>query len=192
MTTVGSAHGQISQEDTIILHKAIREVKPHGQIVYVDSVSMSSDVVERFASIFKDNEVRDIQEDIATRLTKEEQEYLLSQLNLLVAWPDSLFTGSLRLEADSTWTYLKQMNASRFETINQANALNDTLLIRELQTDYPYVFVLARPIYIRNNTVCLVFYFAFCGHTCGQSEASFYKKENDEWTKWILFSASDF
>ena len=185
-------YGQVSQDDTTILLKAFRQVTWQQPIIYVDIVNANSSVPERLREVFQKGTITDKRKGNFITLTKTEQDYLLSQLGQQTVWSDNLFSNSKRIDTDSMWTYLRQMNAQRTLSINQAALKNDTVLIKKLKYDYPYVFTFAKPIYIRNNTVCLIAFGAMCGGECGQTETSFYKKENNEWTKWIIVSAGDF
>ena len=185
-------YGQVSQDDTTILLKAFRQVTWQRPIIYVDIVNANSSVPERLREVFQKGTITDKRKGNFITLTKTEQDYLLSQLGQQTVWSDNLFSNSKRIDTDSMWTYLRQMNAQRTLSINQAALKNDTVLIKKLKYDYPYVFTFAKPIYIRNNTVCLIAFGAMCGGECGQTETSFYKKENNEWTKWIIVSSGDF
>ena len=189
---VGVTYGQVSQDDTAILLKAFRQITTQRQIVYVDSVNANKSVPERLKDAFQKGTVTDKRQGNSITLTKAEQNYLLSQLGQQMVWSDSLFPNSKRINADSMWTFLRQMNAQRVLSLNQAASQKDTVTIKNLKYYYPYVFIFAKPIYIRNNTVCLIAFSAMCGGNCGQTETSFYKKINNEWTKWIIVSAGDF
>ena len=189
---IGVTYGQVSQDDTTILLKAFRQITTQRQIVYVDSVNANKSVPERLKDVFQKGTVTDIRQGNSITLTKAEQNYLLSQLGQQVFWSDNLFANSKRINTDSMWTFLRQMNVQRALSLNQAVSQKDTVTIMNLRYDNPYVFIFAKPIYIRNNTVCLIAFSAMCGSSCGQTEVSFYKNENNEWTKWIMVSAGVF
>ncbi len=189
---VGATYGQVSQDDTTILLKAFRQVTSQRQIVYVDTVNANSSVPERLKERLQKGTVTDKRQGNSITLTKNEQDYLLSQLGQQTVWSDNLFPNSKRIHSDSMWTHLRQINAQRVLSLNQAALQKDSVTIKNLRYDYPYVFTFAKPIYIRDNTVCLIAFGAMCGGDCGQTETSFYKKENNEWIKWIIVSAGDF
>jgi len=84
------------------------------------------------------------------------------------------------------------MRAEWALSLKHAALQNDTATVRKLRYDYTFVFTFAKPVYIRDNTVCLVAFGAMCGSDCGRTETSFYRRENNEWTKWIIVSAGDF
>lgn len=189
---VGETYGQISQDDTTILLKAFRHVTTQRQIVYVDTVSTYKDSQDQLFKTIKNSSISDKRSGNTLTLSKAEQDLILTQLRQQTVWSDNLFSNSKRIDADSMWTFLRQMNAQRVLSLNQAALQKDTMTIKNLRYDYPYVFTFAKPIYIRDNTVCLISFGAMCGDNCGQTEPSFYKKENNEWIKWIIVSAGDF
>ena len=189
---VTATYGQVSQDDTTILLKAFRNVTIQRQIVYVDTVNKNSSVPEGLEEIFQKGTVTDLRQVNSIILTKKEQNYLLSQLRQQVVWSANLFPNSKRIDTDSIWTFLRQMNAQRALSLKHAVLQKDTVTIKNLRYDYPYVFTFTKPIYIRDNTVCLITFFAMCGRDCGQKETSFYKKENNKWIKWVIVSAGDF
>lgn len=190
----GSTYGQLSTVDTSILFKAFRQVSSQEQIVYIDTVNENASVPTRLKDIFQKGKVTDLWSGNSITLKKSEQEYLLSQLGQRIVWNDNLFSNSKRIGLDSMWTFLKKKHTERISAFKQATMNKDTLTINELRKlkNYPFVFTFAKPIYIRDNTVCLISFGAMCGRDCGQTETSFYKKVNKEWTKWIVVTAGEF
>lgn len=189
---VRASYGQVSQDDTTILLKAFRQVSKQAQIVYVDTVSAYNDTTGRLFKSIQNGNISDKRTGNYLTLTNAEQDYILTQLGQQTVWSDNLFPNSKRIDADNMWTYLRQMNAQRALSLNQAALQKDTMTVKHPRFDYPYVFSFAKPIYIRDNTVCLIAFGAMCGGECGQTETSFYRKENNEWTKWIIVTAGDF
>jgi hypothetical protein len=190
----GSTYGQLSHEDTAILSKAFRQIASQEQILYIDTVNADASVITRLKEIFHKGELTDKRLGNTITLTKSEQKYLLTELGQRIIWNDYLFTNGKRISSDSMRIFLKKQNTDRVKTINQAAKSKDTLTIKALGElkNYPYVFTFAKPIYIRNNTVCLISFIAMCGNECGQTETSFYKKVNNEWTKWVVVSSGTF
>ena len=189
---VCATYGQTDQDDTTILRKAFREVTSLRQIVYVDTVNSNRVVPDRLKEIIYKDMITDKQSGNSLKLKKDEQDYLFSQLSLRTIWTDNIFTDSKLINSDSMWTYLSQENKKRIVDMNQAVLSKDTLTLKKLQYYYSYVFAFTKPIYIRDNTICLISFAGMCGIECGREETSFYKKENNEWTKWIIVSAGDF
>lgn len=192
---IGSTYGQLSKDDTAILFKAFRQITSQEQIIYIDTVNANGSVPTRLKEIFQKGKVTDKRSGNSVTLTKSEQEYLLSQLGQRIIWNDNLFNNGKRISSDSMWTFLKKLNTERVATINQAVIDKDTLTIKKLPQlikNHPFVFTFAKPIYIHDNTICLISFGAMCGGDCGQTETSFYKKVNNQWTKWIVVTAGYF
>ena len=58
----------------------------------------------------------------------------------------------------------------------------DTLRHQRLYGQY---WFFSKPIFIRDNSICLFYYIFYCGNTCGHSQLAFYRWRNNKWTKWI-------
>ena len=100
------------------------------------------------------------------RLYQREYNYVRDQWRQLKGyeWPANLFTNSLRIKTDSLAEFLHE-DRSRV------------------------VYLISKPIFIRNNTVALVHYSRLCcGGIYGSDEVLFYKKEIGRWNKWIFIS----
>jgi hypothetical protein len=192
---IRTTYGQTNQQDTTILMKAFREITRQEQIVYVDTVDMKGYVPDDLKRAIKKGKITDERKTKppnSLKLTKTEQNYLLERLGQQTVWADNLFTDGRCLNSDSMWIYLREENTKKIAAINKAVMVKDTLALKKAQSKYSYVFTFTKPVYIRDNTVCLISFAALCGQDCGQSEISFYKKINDEWVKWILVSSADF
>jgi len=188
----GAIYAEVNPEDTTILLKAFRKVTSQGQIVYIDTVNASGSIPNQLKEIIQKSKITDKRQGETITLSKSEQEYLLSQLAKPTVWDDNLFSDCKRIDADSMWTHIKLKDIKRRIALNQAVLQKDTTTIKNLQHSFSYVFSFSKPIYIRDNTICLISFSAICGGTCGQSEASFYKKSNNQWSKWIIVTAGDF
>ena len=204
---IRTVYGQSNQDDAIILQKVIREVSTQAPIAYVDTVNSKQQISERLKETILKGKITDtrngridpesgrytVSQDANTLvLNEEEQEYLINELEQRTVWPDDLFPDSKCIDRDSMWAYIRVENAKRLEALQQAILEEDTLAIKKLRYNYPYVFTFTKPVYIRDKTICFIAWVAMCGGTCGQTEQIFYKKENDEWEKWIVVSASVF
>lgn len=159
---VGATYGQVHQDDTTILLKAFRQITKQGQIVYVDTVNAHNGSIDRLLKAIRDGKIIDKRNGNSLMLTKAEQDHILTQLGQQTVWPDNLFPNSRRIDADSMWNYLIQRNEQRVLLLHQAALQKDTITIKQLRYDYPYVFTFAKPIYIRNSTVCLISFAAMC------------------------------
>ena len=192
VSSVYETYGQFNQSDTTILLRAFRQVTSQKQIVYVDTVGPNSYLQEKLQEALKKYSITDKKRGHSIALTEREINYLLLQLGQETIWYDNLFFNSKRIDSDSLLSVEKKMYTERIEFLNQAILQKDTVKIKDLKQNISYVFEFTKPIYIRDNTICLISFYAICGLDCGQSEASFYKKEKGEWTKWVLVASGDF
>lgn len=104
-------------------------------------------------------------------LTKEERKILISAFGASCTWDTDLFPNSISVENED----------EGFNIISMLKSGNN----QKPDTGHFYVFLFSKPIYIRNNSVCLIAMSAICGGTCGITDISFYKKVNEKWEKWI-------
>jgi hypothetical protein len=99
------------------------------------------------------------------RLTAREHRYIKRQWMLLKdnEWPTDLFANSWRIKMDSSLAYFLSQNRSRV------------------------VYLFSKPIFIRNNTVALVYNIRLCcGGIYGPYELVYYRREGDTWKKWVF------
>lgn len=47
-------------------------------------------------------------------------------------------------------------------------------------------FSITKPIFLRNNTLCIFDYFYDCGNRCAESETTVFKKVNGKWEMWMI------
>lgn len=195
-------YAQSNEQDTILLRKVFGEVPSHAQSFYVSPINKGKKVSERLKEIILVGKIMDSRKIDSLILSKEEQKYLLNQMAQTTIWTDNLFSGFKRIDTDSAWLFLEQENKNRYATLKAAidTALlsGDTARAAKLNQQYytyaymTFIFYFPKPIYIRDNTICLISYTAMCGELCGFNETSFYKKENNEWKRWIVISSGVF
>ncbi|MBL0049285.1 MAG: hypothetical protein IPP32_14460 [Bacteroidetes bacterium] len=195
LVTILVTYGQISEDDSTILLKAFRQVTLRDQIVYTNKFTPESYFADMLKGRIEKGIITENSKDPKSKsitLTSEEQKYLLGQLKQQITWADNLFLNSKLIDADSVWTYSSQMSTNHISAVNQAILLKDTLRIIELKKHNPFVFTFLRPIYLRDKSICLITFIALCGNSCGRSEMSFYKREKNDWKKWIVVSNGQF
>jgi hypothetical protein len=58
--------------------------------------------------------------------------------------------------------------------------------------DFDYVvYNIAKPIFIRQNSICFFFYDYACGSLCGHGELAILTKQNNKWVIWRTIFQSD-
>ncbi|HIA11202.1 MAG TPA: hypothetical protein EYN69_03905 [Flavobacteriales bacterium] len=180
-----SAFGQSNTEDTILLRDLYKRITPNNLTYIRESAgreSMKKRLLDKSYRKFIDSTWENLQ------LTDQEYEYLLDQieLNKDFVWKDSLLANSQYIPKDSIWTYLHNERRKWYEIYKQNPATEN------LKRERPWVFQFSRPIYLRDNQLCLLYYVALCGKVSGHYQIAFYKKEEDAWIEWIVIGGGDY
>ncbi len=99
-------------------------------------------------------------------LTKDEKKYLLEKIDEQqdFIWPNNLFQNSQKID-------LEEKNSNS----------NLKKKLKKFQSIYNF----SKPVFIRNNSICIFYYGYYCGGECGQGSIEIYRKINSKWTKWI-------
>lgn len=146
--------------------------KNDNPILYLDKIytgDLKDDLArDTLIDIYADYKKRDIKEFLV--LTKSERQYINNQIDEMTGkkWPEKLFKNSRMLNKDSLKT------------------LYDSLGRRTDNNNYNtghYGF--SKPIFFRNNTLCIFRMYYYCGVLCAHGETVIYIKENRTWTKWL-------
>lgn len=107
-------------------------------------------------------------------LSDEEKKVILNQLKISKSWDENLLENSIRVENLSDgYRMIKRIKNSGSIEIN-------------------YVFSFSVPIFLRENTICMLALTSLCGDDCGKTDISFYKRINNVWKKWISFYGVDY
>ena len=176
--------GQDIPNPTAIIETIIRAKQDTAHILYYDSVATSyrvDDIKTNLAkrtikSLWKDSTANN-----SITLTKAEQKYIFNQLDSLrnLVWTTNLFTNSTRVSHDSLGTIV-------FKEIEKANRLGWKAKSGK------QIWEFTNPIFLRQNSICLLFTLYICGGLCGRDELCFYENINGNWKKWITVSSGVF
>ncbi|NUM31529.1 MAG: hypothetical protein HUU47_04305 [Bacteroidetes bacterium] len=176
--------GQIREVDSILIRKICNQVQPGKPIVYVALVEPSF-MVEDFKRTLRNKEIIGIDQSNKSQsliLSRSEKKYLLRQMKIKHVWPDSIFKNSKRLQSNQVFEYMAEKRVIEVSNNNSS----DTVL------KFPVVFNFLKPISFRNGIYYLVSYYTLCGLGCGSKEIAFYKKEGNDWVKWLIISKGVF
>jgi hypothetical protein len=189
--TVPAQDKQNVPDSPAIIYKQIRRITPSATIYYADRIGAG--VLQKHIIALNHSTVKTILKPYSNyiKLTKAERHYLVTQLkeSIKSSWPDNLFPGSKRMPADSFLVHMDKINT---ETIGFIKAIEDKDSLTKYSNafrGYSAVFTFTKPIYIRNHTIFLQYFNWYDGG--GAESLYFYRKENNEWKKWILVSAGD-
>lgn len=111
-------------------------------------------------------------------LTSAEREYIIDEFRKMrgKVWQQNLFANSQRVPYDSTFAQLS--------TFLREDYRNKKLLYRA-------VWRFSRPVFMRNNTICLVAYTYMSHSSAGEEELAFYKKGTDGlWKRFLIIQGA--
>lgn len=176
--------GQRIPNPTVIIEAIIRAKQDTAHIFYYDSVATSyriDDIKTNLANRTIKSLCKDTTANNSITLTKAEQKYIFNQLDSLcnLVWTTNLFTNSKRVSHDSLGTIV-------FKEIEKANRLG-----WEAKSG-KQIWEFTNPIFLRQNSIFLLFTLYICGGECGRDELCFYKNINGNWKKWIVVSSGVF
>ena len=187
-------YGQNDRSEMNFLERLIRQAQPDGQIVYTDKISKSD--LDKIKLRLKNNTIYDCssQNQNSIILTRLEKKSLLDQFEFPndPYWQENLFPGSKLIKEEEVMSYIKKTTQDYLENYNNPNntEVDKMALVKTYQR--PNVFKFSRPVYLRNRTLCLLFFSSVCGNPCGFDELCFYKIDNNIWTKWVVVNSNQY
>lgn len=190
-----SCISQIERESINFLEGLIRKSQPVGQIVYTNKIN--SNVLLKLKSELKKSKITGTTKETMDNyivLTREEKNFLLDQLEIFAKpyWNDNLFSDSKVIEEEKSEAYIRRAHQEYTENYSDPNStpIDKSNLIKNYHI--PNVFEFTMPIFIRDDSYCLVFMLSRCGSPCGFDELSFYKRVNNTWSKFIVVNSDIF
>lgn len=108
-------------------------------------------------------------------LSQKEIEFIVGSLVKPTIWKNNLFPNSIAVQ-----------------NITEAKQKMYDLKMLKKDIEGIYFFSFSKPIFIRNNTICLFSIATLCGGSCGGFETYFLRKINGKWSKWMIVSGGDF
>jgi len=149
-------------------YKFVRNVitsEKNEKIIYSDSIT--SDII---------NQIKDAlfnpQHKSGFNLNTKEKRYVKSELNKMkkFVWSDSLFKNSILIKQDSINYAFGKSNKSRIDGWGYFN------------THFgPGYYDFSKPIFIRNNTICIFYRGYHCGWLCGEGYVGIYVRKGNKW-----------
>ena len=105
-------------------------------------------------------------------LTHREKQYINQVLNRMstVDWTEKLFVEGMLVKTDPAGGILNDQNPNGFHPERSS-------------TDRLYSF--SRPVFIRNQTLCIFCSGYSCGPRCGYGEVSVFRKISGKWSRWF-------
>lgn len=185
LVTLQAIGQEINQEIKPIFIEIIKNNQPHGKVIYVRNISGNLSLSELVKEIFEKRKVIDRNTFKPIELTAQEINYLYEQLKDSIIWPENLFDNSISSGNDSLLN--EQFNSEKEKrnlAWQQAILNKDSSILKDYTFLRQYTFYFGKPIFLRENTVCLISYGAICGGECGLSATYLYRKEKNVWKQW--------
>jgi hypothetical protein len=167
-----------SQVDQLTLNFISPFFHSKEKIIYLNQlgISLRNEIIDKLSPDIIDLQLNSkLSISPKLKLTPTERAYINHELNDMGAftWPDNLFPNSQSVSTDS----LKAI----FSNVDDGWAVFKKKYGRELYT-------FSKPIFFRNNELCIFYYNESCGGECGEGNLSIYKLENGRWKVWIQIS----
>ena len=184
--------GQTEQQDIFILRNAIGKT-PDSLITYIDKSTGWERIREQLDHKTFTGHTPETKPN-SISLTKSESKLLKQQIKKFkdLSWEENLFAYSKRISSDSVLDNLNVRRKRLEKEIDDALASKDSATYNKLKNKESWVFGFSKPIYFRDQTFCLLYNVALCSSLCGYDEIAFYKKENENWSKWIVVAHGEF
>ena len=178
-----------------LIYNQIRAYQRTGTVYYADK-PYNEFKKEAFGPLYK-SPVADAfgaKNKASITLTEKERAYILSQLQNFPneILPDSLLPNSKRAAIGNIQKIVRQVNESVYDSLMRLH--DTTAAYKFLSSGFMHSsFFFSKPIYIRNNSVLLAYFSWLVGNRWGgRSELCFYRKENNNWVKWIMVTSRDY
>jgi len=186
---------QTDEHEIKFIEKLIRETQPEGQIIYAEKISKND--FKKLKDKIKVPSIYDRSKTVNQNyinLTSKEKNNLLQQLeNCSVPfWKEELFPNSKIFKSDDAVSFIKKSYLDYLENYNNPNNTEEDRMTMVKNYQRPTIFKFSKPVYLRDNTMFFFYFSSTCGDPCGFEEISFYKKENNQWVKWIVVERKDY
>jgi len=173
----------------------IRQFQAEGQIIYTDKISKGD--IDNIKSHLKSKTLFDVSHTInqnSVTLTRQEIKYISDQLESFSydLWQENLFSGAKLIKESDVMSFIKKTNQVYLENYNNPNNTETDRMTMVKNYQRPNVFKFSKPIYLRNKSLCLIYFSSVCGNPCGFDELCFYKIENSTWTKWVVVNSKQY
>ncbi len=184
-----SSFAQSETDDVKFLESLIRKTHPEGQIVYTDRLNIEH--LNRALQYLRKSVITGITNETKMNsivLSKQEKKLLFQKLNEFTYpfWTENLFSNSIMIKDENISGYIKKIYREYSESfVDPTNSAADKSNIINSYSR-PSIFEFSLPVYLRENTIFVVFHSYYCGSPCGFDELSLYKLENKTYKKWLV------
>lgn len=129
-------------------------------------------------------------------LTDKEVSYIIAEINNNKSYnfSETTFPNALIISKDTVQSYSSNKAKSWHKEQRSVFDSNDTIKILKFRNERPYSYIetyvhfFSKPIYFRNDSLCILHHADLCNfHSgmCGCNSTYIYKKNNGRWEKYI-------
>ncbi len=166
-------------EEQLFLNWFFQNYQPNFKndplILYTDAIHTGS--LKSIKESFSRDTLRSLRNGLKELLvlTTSEKLYINNQLDKMTGriWHENLLKNSQMISLDSIQTFFEKQGPGW------------TGYYKKYTTGF-YSF--SKPIFLRNNTICIFDYSYYCGSLCANGETGVYFKHNGKWSKWLTIS----
>ncbi len=186
---------QSDEQEIKFIEKLIRENQPEGQIIYAEKIN--KDDLKKIKDKIRVQSIYDRSKTVNQNyinLTTKEKKYILHHLEdcCFPTWKEDLFPNSKIFKSEDAVAYIKKTYSEYLEKYNNPNNTEEDRMNMVKSYQRPNIFKFSKPVYLRENTLFFFYFSSTCGDPCGFEEIAFYRKENNNWVRWILVERKDF
>lgn len=196
--TYNPVYSQIDSASLSIIEHRLRKHSDTSEIIYADRIPnyfIKNIQTALYTRTFKSKAGDGVR---AFTLTKQERDYLIQQITKYQKpfWKDSLFTKSKRVYADSLFVEIKKKNVYKqnlVKLLDNTRVPDSTklMIIKEIKKLY-WAYAFSAPIYLRDKQYFAMFTLSLCGSDCGSDGFAIFKKEQQEWKRWVTIISGEF
>ncbi|MBK7357636.1 MAG: hypothetical protein IPI45_14180 [Saprospiraceae bacterium] len=177
-------------KDTLVIKEVLAtELRNEDSIVYTDKIEdWIINFIKKELDNYIDNGANKHNYDQLLKIGEYEKDSLNKQIEELrnFKWRDSLIHNAKAISIDSIRVFIRNYDRSLPQEKEEPNTV--TTICRR----GPILFSFSKPMYIRNETICLIYIRKLSRIYEGNEELSFYKKDEEKWVKWITLYSSSF
>lgn len=177
-------------KDTLVIKEVLAtELRNEDSIVYTDKIEdWIINFIKKELDNYIDNGANKHNYDQLLKIGEYEKDSLNKQIEELrnFKWRDSLIHNAKAISIDSIRVFIRNYDRSLPQEKEEPNTV--TTICRR----GPILFSFSKPMYIRNETICLIYIRKLSRIYEGNEKLSFYKKDEENWVKWITLYSSSF
>ncbi len=182
---------QVDTNDILVIKEVLSsELNYQHSIAYTDRIeNWIINFIKNELDNYIANGTKEYHYGPLLKMDDSEKDSLYSQIEELryFVWRDSLINNSRVIVIDSSRAFFRNY----YDSLPKNEKYNPNKIVIHCYKDTS-LFSFSKPIYIRNQTICLIYFRKLNQIYKGNEELNFYKKERNIWYKWITLHSGTF